>query len=70
MLDNPTVFCSSHGQVCPCALTAQVAGHMRLALMLREVILLPLISLPSAVLTPLCAGVSVLVVNCAYSSVA
>lgn len=71
MLDNPTIFYSSHGQVCPCTLTAQVGGLMKPALMpLREVVLLSLISLRSAVLTSLCAGVSVLVVNCAYSSVA
>lgn len=41
----------------------------RLALWLREVVLLPLVALLSAVLTPLCAGVSVHVVNCVYTVV-
>lgn len=42
----------------------------RLALCLGEVVLLSWLLFTSAVLTPSCAGISVLVVNCAYRRVA
>jgi len=62
-LDNPAIFCSSPGQVCPCTLAPQVCGHISLAeagtVAERGGPATP-VTLPTAVLTPSCAGVTVL----------